>query len=249
MTAACIVFNKVYKNFGSNTVLNNFNLTIKEKEVFTLMGQSGVGKSVALKCLLGLMVHDKGNVVRGKQTVTKLSEGTTRERMREIGVVFQGSALFDSLTIGENIMFSLDPFLKTQSQKKNKSMALQTLNQVGLSRKIFDLMPAEVSGGMAKRVAIARAIIHHPQFLFLDEPTTGLDPLSSYLIGQLICTIHQQSKVTTFTITHDIHLARAISNRIGLMDQGKLAWNGSFAEMKSSKLDLVKQLLGTQKLY
>jgi phospholipid/cholesterol/gamma-HCH transport system ATP-binding protein len=241
-------FSKVDKSFGAKIVLKNFNLTVGHRESFALMGQSGTGKSVALKCLLGLVRHDAGVIMRGEYTVNRKAEGAQSERMDEIGVVFQGAALFDSMTVGHNILFALDPFLRT-SNPAHKKRVLETLKHVGLTPDVYDLMPSEISGGMAKRVAIARAIIQKPKFLFLDEPTTGLDPLSGLRIAELIRSIHTRENVTTFTITHDLNLAHTIADRIGVLDGGKLVWNGSFEAMKKTKLPLIKKVLAAQKLF
>ena len=247
MTQDTIQFSKVFKKFGHKDVLKNFSLTISAHESFTLMGRSGSGKSVALKCLLGLISHDKGFIQRGERTITRLSEGKHREHMEEVGVVFQGSALFDSMTVGENILFAFNPFFQ-KNPEIEKNRVLETLKQVGLNPDIYHLLPSEISGGMAKRAAIARAIIQKPKFLFLDEPTTGLDPVSSLHIAELIRSLHAKGDMTTFTITHDLHLAHTISDRMGVLDGGKLFWSGSFSDMKASKNSLIRKLLNAQKL-
>ena len=247
MTQSILSFSEVHKAFGSKVVLKNFTLMINHRESFTLMGQSGSGKSVVLKCLLGLVRHDMGTITRGDYTVNRKAEGAKSERMHDVGVVFQSSALFDSMTIGENILFALDPLLQ-KNHPRHKERVLDALKNVGLGADVYDLTPSEISGGMAKRAAIARAIIQNPKFLFLDEPTTGLDPLSSLRIAELIRSIHTRKNVTTFTITHDLHLAHTIADRIGVLDGGKLVWNGSFRNMKKAKVPLVKKLLAAQKL-
>ncbi|TGW15769.1 ABC transporter ATP-binding protein [Candidatus Hepatobacter penaei] len=248
MKSPIVTFNRVYKSFQDNPVLKNFNLTIGKGESFTLMGRSGSGKSVAMKCLLGLLTHDKGKIVRDQHIVRGMEEGSTSSGMENVGVVFQGSALFDSMSVGENIALALRSRAYKKEASLIKTLVLRTLSQVGLSHDIIDLMPSEISGGMAKRVAIARAIVHKPNLLLLDEPTTGLDPLSVHLIGQLIHQLHHQSQTTTLTITHDLHLARMISTHIGVLEQGKIVWNGHFEDMPSAKVDLVREMVVAQKL-
>lgn len=240
MTHPTLLFQNVHKSFGAHKVLNGLNLSIFKQESFTLLGRSGVGKSVALKCLLGLELHDTGLIRRGQHIVTGLSVGNRCENMKTLGVVFQSSALFDSMNIAENIATALPR--KTPASLIEKKVK-KALSDVDLSSRICTHMPSELSGGMARRVAIARAIVHEPAFLFFDEPTTGLDPLSAHLIAQLIRTIHQLYQATTFVITHDLHLTRIISDRVGLLDQGRMSWEGHVSNMSTTSSTLVRSFV------
>jgi len=225
-----IELSNVFKSFGDKKVLSGVSLKIGAGESFVLMGRSGCGKSVLLKCLLGLIDVDKGSLKMDGVSIVNESVAQQYERMSKIGMVFQGSALFDSLTVWENVAFRL---LITHhlSRQAAYDRALETLERVQLDARVAQLLPSDLSGGMKRRVALARAIILKPKFLFLDEPTAGLDPVFSKLIAHLIRDCHQALGSVTFTITHDLHLARTIADRIGMLEEGKIVWTGSASDL------------------
>ncbi|MEH0002520.1 MAG: ATP-binding cassette domain-containing protein [Holosporaceae bacterium] len=241
--SVALSFQKVNKSFATNRVLRQFTLDVPQGESFVLLGRSGSGKSVLLKCLLGLLRIDQGKILMNGLSLQKESEAQYKKRMRQIGMVFQGSALFDSFSVWENVAFSLlHPPLRYK-RKEAYAKALTVLKQVGLSKEVAHLFPANISGGMQRRVALARALILNPHFLFLDEPTAGLDPVFSRLIASLIQKAHQKLNATTFTITHDLALAEKISDRVGVLHEGRLVWHGPFAQMKKSKISAVTEFI------
>lgn len=241
--SAALSFQKVNKSFATNHVLRQFTLDVPRGESFVLLGRSGSGKSVLLKCLLGLLNIGQGKILMNGLSLQKESEAQYKKRMRQIGMVFQGSALFDSFSVWENVAFSLlHPPLKCK-KKEAYAKALTVLKQVGLSKEAAHLFPANISGGMQRRVALARALILNPHFLFLDEPTAGLDPVFSRLIASLIQKAHQKLNATTFTITHDLALAEKISDRVGVLHEGRLIWHGPFAQMRKSKIATVTEFI------
>jgi phospholipid/cholesterol/gamma-HCH transport system ATP-binding protein len=220
-----IVLKDIAKAFGPNTVLDGVNLEIERGESMAIIGQSGSGKSVTLKCILGLVRPDRGQISIDGEDVTHMS-GRDRERMRaKFGMLFQGSALFDSLPIWRNVTFAL-----TQGRAKDatrmRKIAAENLERVGLSTSILDLRPSELSGGMQKRVALARAIAPRPEIIFFDEPTTGLDPIRADVINDLIVELVEDLGVTALTITHDMASARKIAHRVAMLYQGKIVWRG-----------------------
>jgi phospholipid/cholesterol/gamma-HCH transport system ATP-binding protein len=243
-TKPVITARHVRKAFGSNRVLRDFNLEIQPQESFVLLGRSGSGKSVFLKTLLGLLPIDGGHLSMEGQEVNRETVAQSQMRMKSIGMVFQGSALFDSLQVWENISFALRHPPHTQSRDEAYQLACDKLEQVGLERRTAELMPSSLSGGMKRRVALARAIALSPRFLFLDEPTAGLDPIFSRLIADLIRTCHKHLGATTLTITHDLHLAKTIADRLGVIDEGALAWEGTVASLPTTRNPLVRDFFG-----
>ena len=220
------------KSFGENHVLNGFSMELFEGENLVIMGKSGSGKSVMIKCLMGLMQADSGNIKIMGKDITKLSRNEFDELRTEIGFLFQGSALYDSMTVRENLEFPLRKH-KRKFEDTNK-MVLEALESVGLTDAI-DLMPEELSGGMKRRVALARAIILLPKIIIYDEPTTGLDPITAKEIIELMKEIQQKYGSSSLIITHDVDCARVISNRMILLIDGINYAEGSFEELSSSK--------------
>lgn len=232
----------VYKSFGSKKVLDGVDLTINKGESLVVIGGSGTGKSVLIKCILGLLTPDRGSIkVDGIET-TKLSRSERQKIMRKFGMLFQGGALFDSLPVWENISFSL---LQNKSlDKKNaKELAIEKLKSVGLGADVAYLSPSELSGGMQKRVALARAIAANPEIIFFDEPTTGLDPIMADVINQLIVKCSKELGATTLTITHDMASVRRIAHRVAMIYQGKLIWQGDVREIERSGNPFVDQFI------
>ncbi|RVT93658.1 ABC transporter ATP-binding protein [Sphingomonas crocodyli] len=220
-----IVLDGISKTFGDNHVLDGVNLEIERGESMAIIGQSGSGKSVTLKCILGLVKPDRGSIRIDGQNVVGL-RGRDLEKMRaKFGMLFQGSALFDSLPIWRNVTFALTQG-KARDATNMRKIAAENLERVGLSSKILDLRPSELSGGMQKRVALARAIAPRPEIIFFDEPTTGLDPIRADVINDLIVSLVEDLGVTALTITHDMASARKIAHRVAMLYQGKIIWRG-----------------------
>lgn len=222
----------VTKSFGDNHVLNGFTLELYEGENLVLMGKSGSGKSVLIKCLVGLMQPDSGTIEIMGKDITKLSQREFNDLRTELGFLFQGSALYDSMTVRENLEFPMRQQNKTEEE--SLKLVLEALESVGLTEAI-DLMPEELSGGMKRRIALARAIILRPKIIIYDEPTTGLDPITAKEIIQLMRNIQLNYKTSSLIITHDVDCARVISNRMILLIDGINYAVGTFEELTASK--------------
>jgi len=219
------------KHFGENKVLNGFDMQLKEGENLVIMGKSGSGKSVMVKCLMGLMQPDSGDIrVMGK-TVFDLEQTELDQLRKKIGFLFQGSALYDSMTVRENLEFPLRK--QNMPQKEKDKLVIQALESVGLLDAI-ELVPNELSGGMKRRVALARAIILHPKIIIYDEPTTGLDPITAKEIVQLMREIQKIHGSSALIITHDVDCSRVIADRMILLIDGVNYAEGSFDELSSS---------------
>lgn len=220
-----IILEDVAKSFGSNTVLDGVNLEIERGESMVIIGQSGSGKSVTLKCILGLIRPDRGAIRVDGQDLTHMSSRELERARAKFGMLFQGSALFDSLPIWRNVTFALTQG-RLRDAAKMRKIAAENLERVGLDSKVLDLRPSELSGGMQKRVALARAIAPRPEIIFFDEPTTGLDPIRADVINDLIVELVTELGVTALTITHDMASARKIAHRVAMLYQGKIVWRG-----------------------
>ncbi|MBO4956604.1 MAG: ATP-binding cassette domain-containing protein [Rickettsiales bacterium] len=230
------------KSFGSKVVLNNLNLDVKEKESLVILGKSGSGKSVLIKNISTLMNPDSGSIKVDGQEIINLKEADKFKLMNKFGYLFQGGALFDSISVWENVAFKLLNNEK-MNRKKAKDIAIEKLSIVDLDESIADLSPAELSGGMQKRVSLARAICLNPEIIFFDEPTTGLDPITSETINNLIVKTVKIVGATAITITHDIHSARVISDRIVLLNEGKICWEGDKNTIDTTNNELVRKFL------
>tara|TARA_R110002124_G_scaffold87407_1_gene224981 strand:+ start:11113 stop:11865 length:753 start_codon:yes stop_codon:yes gene_type:complete len=225
----------LHKSFGSNHVLKGFNLKLYEGENLVIMGKSGSGKSVMIKCLVGLMGADSGTIRIKDFDIVQLGRKELDVLRTEIGFLFQGSALYDSMTVRENLEFPLRRHKEKIGKGINtEELIVEALENVGLVSAI-DLMPAELSGGMQRRVALARALILKPSIMLYDEPTTGLDPITAKEIIQLMRTIQQTYKTSSLIITHDVDCARVISNRMILLVDGINYAEGTFEELSRSK--------------
>ncbi len=224
----------LYKRFGDNAVLNGFDMDLFEGENLVIMGKSGSGKSVMIKCLIGLEEHDSGTInVMGKD-IDDLEAEELDELRTEIGFLFQGSALYDSMSVRENLEFPLRRHTKKFGVIKDaEPLVMEALESVGLAKAI-DLMPDELSGGMKRRIALARTLILKPSIILYDEPTTGLDPITSKEIVQLMQKVQQQYKTSSIIITHDVDCARAIANRMILLIDGKNYAEGSFDTLRKN---------------
>ena len=232
----------VKKRFGDKVVLDGLDLEVAAGESVIIIGGSGTGKSVTLKCILGLLEPEDGTIEIDGEDATKLA-GRERERVNaKIGMLFQGGALFDSLPVWENVAFGLIEG-KGTARPPAKEAALKALAQVGLTPDVGEMSPADLSGGMRKRVGLARAICAKPEILFFDEPTTGLDPIMGDVINELIVKTVRDMGATTLTITHDMASARKIGHRIAMLYDGKIVWAGPVADIDRSGNDFVDQFI------
>lgn len=233
----------LYKAFGSNKVLNGIDLDLYPNESFGVIGGSGTGKSVLIKCILGIVTPDEGEVFIKGENVHKLSSSARQELFVHLGMLFQGGALFDSMTVAENVAFGLVQGMH-MNKKKAHEIALEKLTEVDLDPKLVaNIFPAELSGGMQKRAALARAIAGDPQVIFFDEPTTGLDPIVSGTINELIVKCVKKLGASAISITHDMHSLRHIADRVGLLFQGKFVWVGKINEIDTVDNPYVKQFI------
>ncbi len=223
--SALIEMQDVSKHFGPKSVLRGLNLNVEAGESLVIIGGSGTGKSVMLKCILGLMTPDKGRVLVGGVEVGKLRGSALARHRARFGMLFQGGALFDSLSVWRNVSFALTKGDIGRSSRL-RSEAIDNLARVGLGPEVADLKPAELSGGMQKRVALARAIAARPEIMFFDEPTTGLDPIMADVINNLIVELVRDLGVTAVTITHDLSSARKIADRVAMLYNGHIIWDG-----------------------
>ena len=232
----------VHKSFGAKKVLNGVNLAVPTGTSLVIIGGSGTGKSVTIKCILGLLRADKGQIlIDGKD----VSRGSLRARQAindHSGMLFQGSALFDSLKVWENVAFK--PMRMQHIDRRTaKELAISKLAKVGLGPEVGELYPAELSGGMQKRVGLARAIATDPEIIFFDEPTTGLDPIMADVINDLIVDAVKDLGATTLSITHDMVSARKIADHIAMIHMGQIIWHGPVAEIDSSGNPFVEQFI------
>lgn len=226
----------VHKSFGPKQVLRGVNLSVERGKSLVIIGGSGTGKSVTLKCVLGLIEADKGHVTVDGQDVTKLRQGSSERDafLARFGMLFQGGALFDSLTVWQNVAFRLLRGSLKRPKDEARDIAIEKLRRVGLTPDVADLFPAELSGGMQKRVGLARAIAADPEIIFFDEPTTGLDPIMAGVINELIREIVVEMGATAMTITHDMSSVRAIADTVAMLHGGQIRWSGPVAEMDDS---------------
>lgn len=232
----------VVKRFGPKVVLDGIDLDVAAGESLVIIGGSGTGKSVLIKCILGLLRADGGQILIDGRDVTHMRASERQEVMSRIGMLFQGAALFDSLPVWENVAFGL---LATKAVKRRaaREKAIHVLRQVGLGADVADLSPAELSGGMQKRVGLARAIAAEPEIIFFDEPTTGLDPIMADVINDLIVDRVRDLGATTITITHDMASLRKIADRVAMLYKGKLVWTGTKAELDETDNPYVQQFI------
>jgi phospholipid/cholesterol/gamma-HCH transport system ATP-binding protein len=236
-----ILVKDLYKSFGGNHVLRGLNLEVKCGESMVVIGGSGTGKSVLIKCVIGLLHHDRGEVYVDGQEVSRLNEEGWNRLRKKFGMLFQRDALFDSLSVWENVGFALRRHTKL-SDDKIKEIAVEKLKLVGMQN-VEELMPAELSGGMRKRVSLARAIAMEPAILLYDEPTTGLDPIMANVINDLIVTMREKLKVTSIAITHDMNSAYRIGDRIAMLYKGEIIEVGTPDEFKASPSPIVQQFI------
>ena len=239
-----IEFKEVYKAFDDNQVLRGINLRVDQGELVSILGPSGCGKSVTLKHIIGILKADAGEVWVDGKNVGTLGRDDLQELRKRFGVLFQSAALFDSMTVKENVAFSLRMH-RTMSEADIDRRVAECLEMVELSGSEA-LEPDELSGGMRKRVGLARAIAMSPDYILYDEPTTGLDPKTALVIGDLITRLQKQLKITSIVVTHDVKVALDISDRLALFHDGKVAAEGTPAEISSGDGVLIKQFMEGQ---
>ena len=242
MTAPKISLRGVRKFFGEKVVLDGVDLDVMPGESVVIIGGSGSGKSVTLKCILGLLTPDSGGIEIDGKSVVGVGDGE-RERINgKIGMLFQNAALFDSLTVWENVAFGLIAG-KSMSPKDAKPIAIEKLGHVGLDEKFAMMSPADLSGGMRKRVGLARAVATEPEIIFFDEPTTGIDPIMGDIINELIVQCTREIGASGLTITHDMASARKISDKIAMLHKGRIVWFGPTVDIDDSDNPIVRQFI------
>lgn len=235
-----ITLSNVHKSFGAKQVLQGINLTIARGESLVIIGGSGTGKSVLLKCILGLVKPDAGTITLEGENVAHADRDAFLARF---GMLFQGSALFDSMPVWQNVAFRLLRGQLKRPQAEAREIAIEKLRRVGLSPDAADLFPSELSGGMQKRVGLARAIAAQPDVIFFDEPTTGLDPIMAGVINDLIREIVTEMGATAMTITHDMSSVRAIADQVAMLHDGIIQWQGPIADLDTNSDPYVSQFI------
>ena len=234
-----ITIKNLHKTFGKNKILRGINLTVNKGEDLVVLGRSGSGKSVTIKCLVGLVKADKGNIEIFGTDVTKINNEELNEVRTRIGFMFQNGALYDSMSIRQNLAFTLKHHTRNLSQPAIEKEILEALDSVGLKETI-DKMPSELSGGMKKRIALARALIVKPEIILYDEPTSGLDTITSREISELILSVQRKYKTSSIIITHDMACAKMTANRILILKDGVITAEGTYSELEKSKDEWVR---------
>lgn len=235
-----IEIKELKKGFDGHEVLKNINLTVQKGESIVVLGKSGQGKSVMIKCIVGMMLPDDGSLKVFGNEVAEMNEEKLKETRTKIGFLFQGGALYDSMTVRENLAFALTRVLKIKDDADIEKRSVEALEAVGLEEAI-DKMPSDLSGGMRKRMAFARTLIVKPEIILYDEPTTGLDTITSKEISRLMLDIQKKYKTSSIIITHDMQCARIAANRIVIMNEGELIAEGTYNELENSDNDFVQQ--------
>jgi phospholipid/cholesterol/gamma-HCH transport system ATP-binding protein len=241
-SASIVAVNTLRKSFGSHRVLDGISLSIARGETLAVLGRSGTGKSVLLRLIIGLETPDSGSVCINGQDITGLAIDKMGKIRKKMGFLFQHAALYDSLTVAENVAFPLTHHRRDMSRAGRDDRVKQLLAEVGMEKNLGK-MPSDISGGMQKRVGLARALALDPEVLLLDEPTAGLDPISSGEIDDLILKLQRERKMASIVVTHDLHSAKTIANRLALLDQGNVVIEGTFEDLQQSNIALVKDFL------
>jgi phospholipid/cholesterol/gamma-HCH transport system ATP-binding protein len=232
----------VHKSFGAQKVLNGVGLSVAKGETLAVLGRSGTGKSVLLRLIIGLAKPDSGSVRIQGQEIADIPMDGMGEIRKKMGFLFQHAALYDSLTVGENVAFPLEHHRRDLSRSQRDDRVMQLLGEVGMES-ARDKMPSNISGGMQKRVGLARALALDPHILLLDEPTAGLDPISSGEIDDLVLKLQSEHQMASIVVTHDMHSAKTIANRLAILDKGNVVIEGTFAELQQSDIGFVKEFL------
>ena len=237
-TEAAVVLRDIHKSFGTQHVLDGINLTAIRGETLAVLGRSGTGKSVLLKLIIGLRSLDAGSICIQGQEIAGLDSNEMNRLRVKMGFLFQGAALYDSLTVEQNVAFPLERHTKMQKSERSDRVR-ELLSSVGMEAD-GKKMPSDISGGMQKRVGLARALALQPEILLLDEPTSGLDPITSGEIDDLVLKLQEEHDLTSIVVTHDLHSAKAIADRLALLDKGRVVMEGNFEELAKSNDDLVR---------
>jgi phospholipid/cholesterol/gamma-HCH transport system ATP-binding protein len=234
-----ITIKNLHKSFGENKILKGINLTVNDGENLVILGRSGSGKSVTIKCLVGLVTADTGKIKIFDEEITTLNNDELNEIRVSIGFMFQNGALYDSMSVRQNLRFTLKHHTQNLEESEIESKIIEALESVGLEEAI-DKMPAELSGGMKKRIALARAIIIKPKIILYDEPTSGLDTITSREISELILSVQKKYKTSSVIITHDMPCAKMTGNRILILKDGQINAEGTYAELEKSNDEWVR---------
>ncbi|MFC4144172.1 ABC transporter ATP-binding protein [Pedobacter mendelii] len=235
-----IVIENLYKKFGENVVLEDFSLSVKREENVVVLGKSGAGKSVLIKCIIGLLKPDKGKILVFGEDITMMDEDELATARTKIGFLFQANAIYDSMTVRENLEFPLRRHWNNLGEAEVGKMVKEALENVGLTH-TSDMMPAELSGGMLKRIALARTLILKPEIILYDEPTTGLDPITAREIDSLILTLQKKYKTSSIIISHDMNCVKNIADRVVLLLEGKCYADGTYKTLESSSDPKINQ--------
>jgi phospholipid/cholesterol/gamma-HCH transport system ATP-binding protein len=237
-----VAVDNLHKTFDQHVVLNGVSLTVNPAETLAVLGRSGTGKSVLLRLIVGLDTPDSGSILIHGQDIASLSLDAINSVRIKMGFLFQHAALYDSLTVGENVAFPLDHHRKDLSKSERAQRVIQLLAEVGMENSL-NKMPSDISGGMQKRVGLARALALEPEILLLDEPTAGLDPISSGEIDELVLKLQRERQMASIVVTHDLHSAKTIANRLAIINQGSVVIQGRFQDLEKSDIPFVKQFL------
>jgi phospholipid/cholesterol/gamma-HCH transport system ATP-binding protein len=238
-TQPIITIENLHKSFGKNNILKGINLTLNKGEDLVILGRSGSGKSVTIKCIVGLVNADKGSIKISDKEITDLKYEELNSLRVRIGFMFQNGALYDSMSVRQNLKFTLKHHTRDLSEEEIENEIIEALESVGLKESI-DKMPAELSGGMQKRIALARALIIKPEIILYDEPTSGLDTITSREISELILDVQKKFKTSSIIITHDMACAKITGNRILILKEGQITAEGTYAELEKSKDEWVR---------
>jgi phospholipid/cholesterol/gamma-HCH transport system ATP-binding protein len=241
-SAPVIIVEDLHKSFGSQKVLNGISLSVKRGETLAVLGRSGTGKSVLLRIIIGLEKPDSGSVRIHGQDIAGLALDRLGEIRIKMGFLFQHAALYDSLTVEQNVAFPLQHHKKEMSKSDRTDRVRNLLAEVGMEAAVAK-MPSDISGGMQKRVGLARALALEPDILLLDEPTAGLDPISSGEIDDLVIKLQEEHHMASIVVTHDLHSAKTIAGRLALLNQGNVVIEGSFQELQNSDIEFVQEFL------
>jgi phospholipid/cholesterol/gamma-HCH transport system ATP-binding protein len=237
-----VAVENLHKTFGRHQVLNGVSLSVSRGETLAVLGRSGTGKSVLLRLIIGLEKPDSGSVRIQGQDIAGLALDRMGEIRLKMGFLFQHAALYDSLTVGANVAFPLEHHRRDLSKSERAGRVEQLLSEVGMEGAI-EKMPSDISGGMQKRVGLARALVLEPEILLLDEPTAGLDPISSAEINELILKLQRERQMASIVVTHDLHSARTIAGRLALLNAGSVVIEGAFSDLQQSDIGFVKEFL------
>jgi len=241
-SAPVVAVEDLHKSFGSQKVLNGISLTVTRGETLAVLGRSGTGKSVLLRLIIGLQKPDSGSVRIHGQDIGGLALDQLGEIRKKMGFLFQHAALYDSLTVEQNVAFPLQHHKKEMSRSEQGDRVKELLSEVGMEGDL-EKMPSDISGGMQKRVGLARALALEPDILLLDEPTAGLDPISSAEIDDLVLKLQEEHHMASIVVTHDLHSAKTVADRLALINEGNVVIEGNFEELQKSDIEFVKEFL------